>query len=1018
MYLMMCSLMMLQPLEPGLRFARLGLARGLSQGTVSCMLRDRDGFFWFGTQDGLNRYDGYEFVIWRHEPDRPDSLSDSYINCLLEDDEGRMWVGTNYGLNRYDREQGDFVRYLPGDREGDLPHEQVLALESDSSGRLWVGLLNGLYRLNMADISSTRTRFEPVSFSEVSEPHVRTLLRDQTGRFWAAGRGIYRHNPEDDRMTLVGVGSAGFEPIMEALITDLHIGKQGNIWAASINRGLFEIMNPYGALPTIVHHGALSGSKSNTIFTLASDSDGLLWLGTQGGLLAFDPEHGVRAHFRHEPSRATSLSHNRVLCLALNKGILWAGTHYGISRALRDSPFRHFVHDPKDPYSLGAAGIRAFAEDADNNLWVGTTSAGLDYYDRAGGRFTHFRHDPDNPAGLLADRVTALACSPSGDLWVGTTHGLSRRDAGADGFRHYRYDPNDPNSLGWGGGTTALLFASDGSFWVGNWGSGLCRYRPQQDDFERFAPPARKKTSWKVRVLREDEEGSLWLGTWETGLLRFEPETARFTNWLRDPHDAHSLPHDRVLSLCPARNGVMWLGTAGGLARMRPDDIGFDTFTHQDGLLNNVVYGILQDDRDQLWLSTNMGLSRFDPFSGTFRNFTEQEGLQANEFNNNAYLRTRSGELVFGGVNGFNIFHPATVRERAASPPVRLCRFTVFDRDQLPYRVGERYTPISLSYSDNFFSLEFAALDYANPGRNQYRYKLDGFDEDWIDSGTRRYVSYTNLDGGNYRFRVQAAVDGSWGDSSLEIPVRITSAPWKTLWFRLGVVLAVAVLLWSGHRLRVKKLVEIERIRVRIASDLHDEVGSALTKISLLSDLLKEVLEPERKVHLLERIGRLGRDAVSAMGDLVWSVDARNDTVGSMIDRMRDFAADTFSHQGGEVEFELHGLRETRRLPVDLRKNLYLVFKEALTNVAKYAGASRVRVRLESRKRDFLLAISDNGRGLGKGFHRSGHGIRNMKMRARDLGGELQIIDTGSGLDVVLTTEPAASRRTVWQQFA
>ncbi|MDJ0841165.1 MAG: two-component regulator propeller domain-containing protein [Acidobacteriota bacterium] len=1017
MYLWMYTLMMLQALEPALRFTRLGIAQGLSQGTVTCLLRDRDGFFWFGTQDGLNRYDGYEFVIWRYEPGRPDSLSDGFINCLLEDNEGRMWVGTNYGLNRYDRENGGFIRYLPGDREGDLPHEQVLALESDNSGRLWVGLLGGLCRL-VPGTTAGRTRFESVLFREVKEPQVRTLLRDQTGRLWAAGSGIYRHEPDRDQMELVGRGSAGFEPMLVTLITDLHTDKQGNIWAASSDRGLFEIVNPYGALPKIVHHGFPSGSAGDTIYALANDSNGTLWLGTHEGLSAYDPEHGIVGHFRHEPSRGTSLSDDRVLCLAHDKDILWAGTYSGINRALRNSPFRHFVHHPEDPDSLGSAGIRAFAEDTEQNLWVGTTSAGLDYYDRATGRFSHFRHDPENPDSLPADRVTALACSPSGDLWVGTVKGLSRRDAGADGFRHYRHDPDDPNSLGWGGGATALLFASDGNLWVGNWGSGLSRYRPQHDDFEHFIPPAQRKTFWKVRVLREDKEGSLWLGTWETGLLRFDPATARFDNWLRDPRDNNSLPHDRVLSICLARDGVMWLGTAGGLARMRPDGSGFDTFTHQDGLLNNVVYGILQDDRDRLWLSTNMGLSRFDPVEGAFRNYTRLEGLQADEFNNNAYLRTRSGELLFGGVNGFNIFHPDAVREQAALPPVRLCRFSVFDRDKLLYRVGEGYAPISLSYRENFFSFEFAALDYVNPSRNQYRYKLEGFDEDWIDSGTRRYVSYTNLDGGNYRFRVQAAADGSWGDAGLAVPVHVAQAPWKTLWFRLGVVTALAVLLWSWHRLRVSKLVEIERIRVRIASDLHDEVGSALTKISLLSELLREGLEPDRKAHLLERIGRLGRDAVTAMGDLVWSVDARNDTVGSMIDRMRDFAADTFAREGVEVEFELHGLRETRRLPADLRKNLYLVFKEALTNVAKYAGASRVRVRLESSKRDFLLAISDNGRGLGKKLHRSGHGIRNMKMRARDLGGELQVIDTGSGLDVVLTTELAANRRTIWQQSA
>ncbi|MGB6034421.1 MAG: two-component regulator propeller domain-containing protein, partial [Bacteroidota bacterium] len=660
---------------------------------------------------------------------------------------------------------------------------------------------------------------------------------------------------------------------------------------------------------------------------------------------------------------------------------------------------------PTDPNSLSDGEVHAIHADGGGGLWVGTLGGGLNYRPPGSDSFRHFRHRSSDPASLSSDLVLSIAEKRDGDLWVGTRDGgLNRYDRATGSFQHFRHDPANPGSLALDD-VTSVLETREGTLWIGTNGGGLDRYDPATRQFVHYGHDPLDSTTVSghhIWSLFEDSRGNLWVGTWGADLNRYDPVTDRFVRYGHNPADTASLSSNTVLCMAEDNQGYLWLGTQDGLNRF--DHVSFRRITERDGLPNNTVFGILPDALGRLWLSTGSGLTRFDPRANTFRNYDVFDGLQGHAFNKGAYAQDQNGYAYFGGNNGFNAFHPDSILDNPHRPPVVITQFKVFGK---PVRlVPTKPLSITLDHDQLFFSIEYAALDYSIPEKNRYEYWMQGIDRGWVVAGNRRFVSYSHLNGGTYRFQVRGTnSDGVWNDTGTSLIITIVPPVWEMWWFEALLGIAALLALWTLYRFRLKKLVEIERMRVRIASDLHDEVGSSLTKIALYSDLLKDNPDRTSTADFAGKIGEMSRNTVTTMSDIIWSIDARNDTIGDLVDRMRDTASGVLAAQQMEADFQIEGLDDHGKLTVILRENVFLIFKEAVTNAAKYSGGSRVTIRLSNRGGSFVMDIRDNGKGFPGGTRRSGQGLRNMKMRAQRIDGELTVSED-NGVRIRLVRAP------------
>jgi len=1008
------------------KFQRLSIEDGLSQSSIQAILQDSQGFMWFGTEDGLNKYDGYNFTVYRHLSTDSTSLSSNFIQALYEDQTKTLWIGTNDGLNRFNRNTATFTRYLHDPKNPhSLSHDQIRAIGEDQTGALWIGTHGGgLNRFDRQSGRFTHYKNKPDDPNSLSGNVVNTICQDDSQTLWIGtlGGGLNRFHIQSENFRRYRAAANDSSRLSSDQIISLYQDRGGTLWIGTYGGGLCRLNRDDRRTPrfTAYKHRAENPNtiSHNSVNAIIEDRFGTLWLGTYaGGLGRLRRDDRPTMQFtthKNDPAYSASLSHNRIISLCADRsGNIWIGTSVGLNKLqIMPKGFQHFSHDPVNPNSLSHQDVNAIWQDRAGNLWIGADE-GLNLFDATTQKFISFKKDSTNANSLSHNFIEAVCEDRQGIIWIGTFGGgLNQWNRQTKKFKHYQRDPNDPASLS-SNLVTAIVEDRDGNLWVGTV-NGLNRFDRRSESFTRFRHDRKDVTSLSsssIFNIFEDRAGNLWIATHKGGLSRMNRdnrEAGKFTRYQNDPSHPNSLSDNNVLSIYEDRNGAIWVGTVDGLNKLDPATGQFIRYFESDGLPNTFIYGILGDDEGNLWLSTNNGLSKFNerlPRGKQFRNFDVKDGLQSNEFNIGAYHRGHNGELFFGGINGFNRFYPQQVRDNPNIPPVLLMAFKKFDKAaDLDTAISE-IKIITLSHRENFFSFEFAALDYTNPEKNQYAYKMEGFDNDWIYSGTRRYAGYTNLDPGEYVFKIKGSNnDGIWNETGAAVKIIITPPFWKTWWFRIFVASALAGLLVLIYRYRVSRLLEVERLRVRIASDLHDDIGATLTKISLHSELIQSGSEPNEIKDSLQKIGAMSRELITTMSDIVWSIDARNDTIGNLIDRMRDFAASVFSMQAVEVDFDFAGLETQKKLPVDLRQNIYLIFKEALNNIAKHAEASRVEVQIENLNEKFSMTIRDDGKGWRENEYEklSGHGLRNMKMRAARLGGHLNISRNG-GCTINLT---------------
>jgi signal transduction histidine kinase/CheY-like chemotaxis protein/ligand-binding sensor domain-containing protein len=849
-----------QAQRQNVRFTYLTTNQGLSQNNVTCILQDRKGFMWFGTQDGLNKFDGYTYTLYRNDPQKSTSLSHSYIHTLFEDRQGRLWVGTDAGgLSLFDASTETFsnYRHIPG-LANSLCHNKVMAIAQDGQGYLWVG---------------------------------------------TAGGGLDRFDPQKKTFTHFRHQPANPHSLSQDMVSSVCITPDGSIWVGTSGGGLNRLLPQTNTFQHYLHNPADPHSLShNQVNTCFDDSRGQLWVGTEGGGLN-RLSTGSNGFTRYQPSTGAkpSITHSDIVALAEDKNKnLWIGTRNGgINVLRRDGSFSYYAYDEADSRGLNNGSIYAIYRDRTGTMWIGTYAGGVNKLDASLPKFKLYQRTRTNINKLTNNNILSIHQDQQGDLWVGTDGGgVNVLKKGKTAFTSFLHSEGLPSSIGsnyvlaihadarqriwtgnYKGGLTVfdraretfaqkgnlnplsisvILEARNGIFWLGTFEEGLIRYDPRTEAVTHYrANPAQANALnySTITTLWEDRTGNIWMGTEGGGINVFHPGQNRFTHYIHTDQITKSLSNNLVTVLFESSAGQLWIGTNSGLNRFDAATQTFMAYREADGLPNEVIQGILEDKHGTLWLSTNKGLSAFNPKKATFRNFDVNDGLQGSSFNRMACYASSDGQLFFGGLSGLNSFYPDSLRNNPVIPPVYITDFQLFNRS---VQVQDTQSPliktisetrdITLSYQQSVLSFGFAALNYTLSKSNQYAYKLEGFDTNWIQAGTRRTASYTNLDPGDYVFRVKGSNnDGVWNQTGTFVNLHIIPPFWQTGWFKSLTALFLLGSLYAVYRLRVRRIKRLQLIlqqqvqeRTREVTQQQQELQEQAGQLRLLNHKLGE----------------------------------------------------------------------------------------------------------------------------------------------------------------------------------
>jgi len=842
------TMILATPQSDEVRFQRISIEQGLSQSIVESIVQDRRGFIWFSTEDGLNRYDGYEFTVLRNNPDDPNSLSHNQNTVVYEDMEGKLWIGTfNGGLNQYDPKTEKFVRYRHDPQNPySLSHDVVRALRQDRNGSIWVGTEKGLNRLaKTAGDSLSATRFQrfyhdPNDSGSLADDAVRVIYEERDGSLWIGTDGgldrlVFTRGQDSNgysSLKFVHYRHSKGDPnsLSDDRVRSIFQDKDGALWIGTAN-GLNKLIREGGegyktsggqAFQKYFYNPRDTNSLShNQVYAIFEDHKGAFWIGTNGGgLNNLDRKMGIFTRFINNPRDPRTLSYNEIRSIYEDRsGNLWVGTYGGgiskIDRARK--AFQNYRPNPDNPNSLNEAIVWCIYEDKDGILWIGTHGGGLNRFDRRRNEYTHFRSDPSNPNSLSNDVVRLVIEDRSGAFWIGTDGGgVNKFDRATGKFTRYMHDPANPNSISHNE-IRSLFEDKSGNIWIGTRGGGIDKIVEgglggSRTQFLHYCHDPKDPASLSndyIRQIYQDKSGVLWVATYGGGLEKFEPESGKFTHFRANPHEANSLGNDYIFAIHEDREGILWLATwGGGLNRFDRKADTFSRYTLKDGLPSDAIYGILEDEGGNLWLSTVNGLSKFIRKSGTFRNFTETDGIQSKEFNGGSYFKSKRGEMFFGGINGFNAFFPEDIKDNLYVPPVVITSFRKLNELVKLDKPVPEIQELALSYKDYVFSFEFAALDYTAPEKNQYAYKMEGLDKDWIfTTAEKRFAHYTTLPPGEYIFKVKGSNnDGIWNEQGTAIRLTITPPFWKTPYFNLIVILAISTLVFVSYRRRLNNV--------------------------------------------------------------------------------------------------------------------------------------------------------------------------------------------------------------------
>ncbi|MCU0285182.1 MAG: ATP-binding protein [Acidobacteria bacterium] len=796
---------------------------------INCLFQNGDGFLWLGTSRGLMRYDGYNFKEYTNDPHAPMSLSNNSVLAIGEDLEGNMWVGTEKGLNKFNKKTGDFSRYL-------IDHE-ISAICEDKEGILWIGTYGcGLIKMTAGGqffYYKKETAAVPVGMvgmvgMGVSHNNIRAICEDEQGILWIGtdGGGLNRFDKKTERFLYFKHNPRNPNSLNDNHVIAIYGEKNGPLWIGSYD-GLDKLDRGKEGF-TFTHYKHDSNNpyslSHDRVTSIYKDSAGIMWIGTRGGLNRL--EKGNFYHYQYIRNNPYTLSGDMINTIYEDKsGILWIGTlGEGLNKYnRRTSIFESYYSDPGVSGSLKHDVIFSLYEDRSGRIWVGTFGEGLAEFDRQRGYFTQHKYKCPGNEGVKCNIILAIYEDSQGKLWLGTDGGgLGQFERQTGELSYLKHDENNPTSLS---NNTILALYEDvaGVLWVGT-EKGLNKFdRNRNNGFiQYYANPGDNKTlsgDYIMTILEEPAEHDmpLWIGVYNGGLNKFDREKGVFTAYRSDANNPNSLSNDNVRCIFRDSHGTLWIGTDNGLNKFDRETSKFSSYLVKDGLPGDTVYGILEDHTGHLWMSTNNGLSRFDPVTHEFKNYDTRDGIQQNKFNNGSFMKSRNGEMYFGGISGFNLFDPAKLEDNPHIPPIVITGFKMLFNDSalkspspgvLENKIFKDQDEIVLYYDDYYLSIEFSALDFTVQGKNRYKYKLEGVDRDWIevDAG-KRVASYMNLSPGTYIFRVLGSNnDGIWNMKGTSLKITVLPPFWREWWFFIFTAFLLLLSIFSAFQWRTRRL--------------------------------------------------------------------------------------------------------------------------------------------------------------------------------------------------------------------
>ena len=993
-----------------IRFLPLAGVEGLSQNRVTQIVQDNDGFVWLATQQGVNRYDGYQFRMFKHDPAQPKSLCGVFMLSFFKDHLGRLWLGCEDGLDRFEPSSETFVHYQMA--PGAIPHQSDAArhIYEDASGIFWLSTGRGLCRLDPRSQKTTWFRHNPADPRSLSSDDLKSSGRDRRGVFWVANaEGLDAFDPDSGHVTF---HVALREPHELSFYEDRH----GVFWILSASgNGLSVLDRDTGLLTRYLFHADMPGLPLTGAIQMLEDREGTLWVATlSDGLLRFDRENMRFIRYRHDPADPNSIPENRITTLLEDReGDIWVGL--GATRPTFFSPrapsFSSLPFDSSNPANLGERFVDVIFGDHEGDLWLGTTGA-LNRCDSTGRRCTRFAV----PGKGIASDVLSIAEEASGTLWIGTSgQGLCRFDRPSGTCKIFRHTIADPSSVT-NDTISSLLVDRQGILWVGT-ADGLNRFDPVAQRFTAYRDETSTNAATEMGSMVEDRDGNLWIGSAGSGLLKFDRKTQRLSALAPSQHGAQTLSNLIVAAVYIDRTNTLWAGTFNGLDRIDPLT-GRSTIRYgeEDGLASSKISCVLEDASGALWLSTNKGISKFVPRTGAAQNFSVADGVPGDLTGYNACWKSPDGEMFFGGFAGATRFKPEEVSKDTYSPPVAL---TAFDLFGIPVGIGAESplkqvigftNTLTLPYNQNSFSLHFSGLGFRSPPTNRYRYILEGLDKTWHEVGSdQRVASYTTLPSGSYRFRVQAATErGPWTEPDRTIDITIQPAWWNTWWFRLliGTLLIATVLVF--YLLRIRQIARQfamrreERVseRTRIARELHDSLLQGCQGLMFRLQAVRELLphRPQAAADSLDSALQTGDRAITegryAVQNLRSAALEDDDLVASLRVVGAQLAEGTDPQAGPRYSMVIEGPQ--RVLIPSVRDDLYRIAREAIRNAYEHAKANHIEVEIAFGATELSVRVRDDGTGIDPEIlrqgQRAGHwGLPGMRERSEIIGARVSV---------------------------
>ena len=842
----------------GFKFDHITTEQGLSQATVNCVYQDKKGFIWIGTNDGLNRYDAYSFKVYKNNSDDSLSISGNNISAISEDSSFNLWITTrNNGLNCYNRKLDKFIRYQHNQDKSSVSSNDLRDVLVDSKGNVLIGALGGgLTVFNPAKNEFVCYKHKDGDNTSLGNNYVFSILEEGNGKYWIGSEcgdvdlfdianGTFKKYKYKEDYKRVGWGTS------ITLLKD----KSGNLWIGTNSNGLFSLNIATSQITSFGSNETENGLSGNIITSLTLFGNQIL-VGTDGGgINIYDNQNKGFKHLKHDLSDPFSLSNNAVYSLYVdNAGSLWVGTYQGGVNIYNPYKykFRHYTQQLGNQNSLSNKSVLAIYQDKEQNTWIGTDGGGLNLFNLSQNTFVHYLANSQNAGAIGGNVVKSIYEDHEGNLWFGTyANGLNLMDKKNNRFKRYVYKKDEPSSLG-SNNAWVIYEDSKNNLWIGTMGGGLDLMNRKLGTFTHYRYDENNDkglSSDNIKTILEDNQQNLWIGTEGGGLNRLNRSSNQFTRFLFKPKDPSSVPANDIRALLQDSKGTFWIGTSNGLAIFDYKNQKFSTPHLNDLLPNRTINGILEDKAGNLWISTNKGITRFNLTDNKIRNYDISYGLQGNDFNYTSQFKSASsGEMFFGGTNGFNVFLPDEIKENPSVPAIAFTKLYISGKevgvgDTVNSRIILKETlnetdQLVLSYHENVFEIEFAALNYISPAKNQYEYMLEGADNAWTKTtAAKRIATCMNLSPGEYTLKVRASNnDSKWSDKEAVLKIKILAPWWKTWVFRILVLFSfIGILAWA-YRMRMKS-VEHQR------SQLEEAVESRTRELKQMITIIKEKSE-------------------------------------------------------------------------------------------------------------------------------------------------------------------------------